>query len=197
MNWSVNRMIAISAHAVWFSARRAFSTACTIGVAGLCASVMSATVLSTVAVALPAAAFAETAECSADQLIVSGDFGEARFSVEVMDDNEGRARGLMNRPSLATSAGMLFVYDRPRSVSFWMENTLIPLDMIFTDGRGVVTRIHENAIPLDRTPIFGGDAVFAVLEISGGLSAKLGLEIGDRFQHPAFGPDASMPCFPN
>jgi uncharacterized membrane protein (UPF0127 family) len=75
-----------------------------------------------------------------------------------------------------------------------MENTLIPLDMIFADATGTVTRIHENAVPLDRTPIPGGEDVQFVLEVNGGMAGRLGLAVGDRLRHPAIGPDAAEPC---
>ena len=137
---------------------------------------------------------AEAYACSAASVDIRGDFGRARFSVEVADDAEERARGLMFRDSLATSSGMLFVYERPQELSFWMRNTLIPLDMIFVDSAGVVQHIHSNAIPQDLTPIRGGRGL-AVLEINGGLAERLGLEIGDELRHPAFNPAiAAWPC---
>ena len=101
----------------------------------------------------------------------------------------------MNRPAMARTAGMLFVYDKPQSVSFWMKNTLIPLDMIFADRTGRVTAIHENAVPLDTTPIPGGDSIQYVLEINGGMAAMLGLTVGSEMQHPAIEQsDATWPC---
>ena len=69
---------------------------------------------------------------------------------------------------------MLFVYEGPRRVAFWMKNTLIPLDMIFADATGRVTRVHANAVPLDETPIDGGEGVQFVLEINGGLADAAG-----------------------
>lgn len=89
---------------------------------------------------------------------------------------------------------MLFVYDRPQRVSFWMRNTLIPLDMIFMDEAGRVTRVHENAIPLDETGIPGGDEVQYVLEINGGLASRLGIDVGSELRHPIIGDDAAWPC---
>jgi uncharacterized membrane protein (UPF0127 family) len=112
--------------------------------------------------------------------------GQAEFTVEVVDTDETRAKGLMFRQYLSKFSGMLFVYDFPQSVSFWMQNTLIPLDMIFLDQTGTVMNVHSNAIPLDKTVIFGGDSVFAVLEINGGLSQKLRISQGAVLQHPAF-----------
>lgn len=143
---------------------------------------------------LLAGAQGAVAECRDDQLEIRGDWGQARFSVEVADDPDERAIGLMNREKMARSAGMLFVYEHPQRVGFWMDNTLIPLDMIFADETGVVTRIHENAIPLDRTTINGGDQVQFVLEINGGLSGRLGIEVGSEMRHPSIGEKSSWAC---
>ncbi len=138
---------------------------------------------------------AAQAACVEDRLELRGDWGMARFRVEVADDTSERATGLMYRESLPTQAGMLFVYERPQSVAFWMANTLIPLDMIFADATGTVTRIHENAIPGDRTPIPGGDNVQYVLEINGGMAETLGITVGSQIQHPAIDPElAAWPC---
>ena len=135
-----------------------------------------------VALTLPAAA---SALCSDDRVEIRGDFGTARFRVSVADTPQERAQGLMHVPEMPRMTGMLFVYERPQQVSFWMENTLIPLDMIFADETGVVRRIHENAVPLDRTPIPGGDGIQYVLEINGGMASELGLSEGDEMRHPA------------
>lgn len=135
------------------------------------------------------------AECSPSVVAIKGDFGQARFNIEVADDAGERAQGLMFRESMPYASGMLFVYESPRSVAFWMRNTLIPLDMIFIDSTGTIAHIHENAIPLDETPIPGGDQILAVLEINAGLSKRLGLETGNVLQHEAFTPStAAWPC---
>ncbi|MBM1814435.1 DUF192 domain-containing protein [Sulfitobacter pseudonitzschiae] len=135
------------------------------------------------------------AACSQGAVDLRGDWGQARFNVEIADDNEERAQGLMNRPKMPQSAGMLFVYESPRPMNFWMRNTLIPLDMIFIDAQGVVQNIHHRAIPLDETPIFGGDNLLAALEINGGLAERMGITEGTQVRHPAFdGDDAAWPC---
>ncbi len=100
----------------------------------------------------------------------------------------------MNRPSMPRSAGMLFVYETPQRATFWMRNTLIPLDMIFAGPDGVVTHVHENAIPLDETTIDGGRGVQFVLEINGGLAGPLGIEPGTELRHPAIGDAATWSC---
>jgi hypothetical protein len=115
--------------------------------------------------------------------------------VEVADDPAERAQGLMNRPSLPRGAGMLFLYEAPQRATFWMRNTLIPLDMIFMDETGTVTRIHENAVPLDETTIDGGDGVRAVLEINGGLARAIGIGVGSELRHPGLDQSrAAWPC---
>jgi len=127
---------------------------------------------------------AAAAACAPDTVTVRGAFGEAAFRVEIADDPEERAQGLMFVEEMPTFEGMLFVYESPRRASFWMHNTLIPLDMLFADPGGVITRIHQNAIPLDRTSIDGGEGVLYVLEINGGLSERFGIAEGDRLIHP-------------
>lgn len=136
-----------------------------------------------------------SAACSPDRVDLKGDWGQAAFSVELADDPQERAKGLMFRQSLPKGAGMLFVYETPQRASFWMKNTLIPLDMLFVDESGRVTRVHNNAIPHDLTPIDGGEGVYAVLEINGGLAARYGIESGTILRHPAF-PEglAIWPC---
>jgi len=132
--------------------------------------------------------------CAPDVAELRGPWGQARFSVEVADDAQERAQGLMNRDSLGASRGMLFLYERPIHATFWMRNTLIPLDMIFLDAQGRVTRIHENAQPLDETIVDGGRGVSAVLEINGGLVRRIGITVGSEMHHPFFGPQAAWPC---
>lgn len=138
---------------------------------------------------------AAAAACRDGAVELRGDWGTARISVEIADEPSAQARGLMHRDRLAAMAGMLFVYDRPQRVSFWMRNTLIPLDMIFADPAGRITRIHENAMPHDETPIPGGEGVQLVLEVNGGLAGRLGLTEGDVMRHPRIDPArAAWPC---
>ena len=133
--------------------------------------------------------------CAPDRVDLRGDWGQAQFSVDVADDNEERARGLMFVESMPTSRGMLFVYDRPQRAVFWMRNTLIPLDMIFADRTGKITHVHSNAIPLDETGIDGGNDVAFVLEINGGLAERMGIAVGSELRHPSVGADdAIWPC---
>lgn len=135
--------------------------------------------------------------CSPDSIDVRNGATTVRFGVEVVDTAPERAQGLMNRPSLPRFSGMIFVYDRPQSVGFWMRNTLIPLDMLFADATGTVQRIHENAVPLSEETIPGGDNIQYVLEINGGLARQLGLTEGAQLRHPAIpAATAAWPCAP-
>ncbi len=118
-----------------------------------------------------------------------------RFSVEIADDSAERAVGLMNRESLPRSAGMLFAYADERQVAFWMKNTLIPLDMIFLDASGQVTRVHPMAKPLDLSMIDGGEGVKFVIEINGRLAKTLGIVEGSVMMHPILdAATAKWPC---
>jgi uncharacterized protein len=144
--------------------------------------------------ALPGTVLAEAA-CAPDRLDLKMPDGRESFAVEVADDAAERSQGLMFRADLQTASGMLFVYESARHANFWMKNTLIPLDMIFADTTGTVTRVHANAIPGDLTQIDGGEGVRFVLEINGGLAGKLGIAPGAIFRHPAIPADqAAWPC---
>ena len=108
---------------------------------------------------------------------------QAKFCVELAINNEERQRGLMFRKGMELSDGMMFVYERPQSVSFWMKNTSIPLDIIFADEAGVITKIFENARPFSTTSIFGGYDVQYVVEINAGLTKSLGIKTGGLIKH--------------
>ena len=143
--------------------------------------------------AVPGAALAQ--DCAQDRVDIRGPGGQQRFTVEVADEGAERAQGLMFRDKMPSSAGMLFVYDAPQRAAFWMKNTLIPLDMIFADETGRVRKVHSNAIPGDTTPIEGGEGIQYVLEINGGLAARMGIAEGAELRHPAIGQrTAAWPC---
>ena len=108
---------------------------------------------------------------------------QAKFCVELAINNEARQRGLMFRKGMELGDGMMFVYEQPQSVSFWMKNTSIPLDIIFADEAGVITKIFENARPFSTTSIFGGYDVQYVLEINAGLTESLGIKTGGLIKH--------------
>ena len=146
-----------------------------------------------VALSLGAGAASAAPVCSNGAVQLRGDFGEAQFNIDVAATQAERSKGLMYVKSMPSSYGMLFVFDRPRKVSFWMKNTLIPLDMIFVDAQGVVQNVHVNAVPGDLTPIHGQGQIKYVLEINGGLAPQLGIGPGTQLRHPAID-GAAWPC---
>ena len=137
------------------------------------------------ALAFVVAAPAAAQDCAANVADLRDADSTLRFQVEVVDTAESRARGLMFRESLPKFSGMLFVYETPQPVAFWMKNTLIPLDMLFFDPEGRLIRIAREAQPHDETPLPGGDNVRFVLEINGGLAETLGIDLGAELRHPA------------
>jgi uncharacterized membrane protein (UPF0127 family) len=133
--------------------------------------------------------------CAPDVVDLRGPWGQAQFRIETADDAESRAQGLMHRESLPAMSGMLFLYDSPQPLVFWMRNTLIPLDLLFIDPNGEVLMVHERAIPLDESHIVGPDASIAVLEINGGMAQTLGIKAGSHIRHSFFdGISSSWPC---
>lgn len=123
------------------------------------------------------------------------------IGVEIADDPDERARGLMHRTGLDQGHGMLFIYPEPQPVSFWMRNTLIPLDILFFDPAGRLAHVHAGARPLDETPLPGaipGDPAperLMVLEIGGGEAARLGIAPGALLSHPGLDQArAAAPC---
>jgi uncharacterized protein len=101
------------------------------------------------------------------------------FRVEVAKTSEQQARGLMFRTTMGADEGMIFPMDPPRGASFWMRNTVIPLDIIYIGTDGRISNIAANAVPYDETPLPSVGAVKGVLELNGGRAAQLGIVAGD------------------
>jgi len=119
-------------------------------------------------------------------LSIETEAGRHDFTVEIATDPQERARGLMFRDALPADRGMLFDYRRPQIVTMWMKNTLIPLDMIFIGGDGLIRRIVERTVPLSLETISSREPVRAVLELSGGSADRLDIRVGDRVFHALF-----------
>jgi hypothetical protein len=105
--------------------------------------------------------------------------GKHPFVVEVARTAEQQERGLMFRRTLAPDRGMIFPYDPPQEVAFWMKNTLIPLDIVYIRADGTIARI-VHAQSMDLTPLPSGEPIALVLEIRGGRAAELGIAEGDK-----------------
>jgi uncharacterized membrane protein (UPF0127 family) len=119
-------------------------------------------------------------------LEIASKSGVHSFSVEVVDNDADRAKGLMFRRSLPEGTGMLFDFKTEQDVAFWMQNTYVPLDMIFIRADGRIFRIAENTEPMSTKQIPSGGKVLAVLEVIAGTTRKLGIVAGDRVAHPIF-----------
>ncbi len=105
--------------------------------------------------------------------------GVRHFTVEIADTDATRETGLMFRKSLAPDKGMLFDFGTPQTVTFWMKNTLIPLDMVFIAKDGHVVSIARNAVPMSEALIPSGGPIVGVLELRGGRAAEIGVKPGD------------------
>lgn len=105
------------------------------------------------------------------------------FEVDIADDTEERQQGLMFVEEMKDNKGMIFVYDKPRNLAFWMKNTLIPLDIIYIGENYRVVSIAKNAQPCENDPCKSYSSNVEaqyVLEINGGLSDEYGIEVGDK-----------------
>jgi uncharacterized membrane protein (UPF0127 family) len=130
---------------------------------------------------------AEDVQFKRSSLTIVASGHDLKFEVELATNDTERSRGLMFRKQLGAYEGMLFDFFQEMQVSFWMKNTLIPLDMVFIAGDGTVKHVHANAVPLSTDPIPSLYPVRAVLEINGGSAALLGIKPGDTVKNPIFG----------
>lgn len=117
------------------------------------------------------------------------EFRGERFTVEVADEHEERARGLMFRDELPDGTGMLFVHDQPQPLAYWMKNTKIPLDIFYFDASRRLVSVSRGVPPCslgDRCPPYPskGPALY-VLELNAGEASRLGAGEGDQI---VFGP---------
>ncbi len=101
------------------------------------------------------------------------------FTVEIAGSSMEQAKGMMFRTGLADNMGMIFPFPQPKPASFWMKNTVIPLDIIFIRPNGTIESIAQNTVPYSTDPVEAGELVTAVLELRGGLTAELGINAGD------------------
>lgn len=104
------------------------------------------------------------------------------FRVEVARTSSEQARGLMFRERMGPNEGMIFPMRPPRYASFWMRNTLIPLDIVFIGQDGRILNIAAQAVPHDESPIPSYGIAAAVLELNGGRAAQLGIVPGDKVE---------------
>ena len=144
------------------------------------------------AVALPAANAARAQEAvtfdRTELAIVTAGGGRHQFKVDWAKSWPQKARGLMFRKEMPLDNGMLLDYDPPTEASIWMRNTLIPLDLVFISADGTIESIYLGAKPHDETPRPSKGPVRAVLELNAGVTRLLGIQPGDKVEHPIFKP---------
>jgi uncharacterized protein len=109
------------------------------------------------------------------------------FQVEVARTPAQQTTGLMFRTSVPADGGMLFIWGQPIESKMWMKNTLAPLDMVFIKSDGTIRRIAENTVPQSLAVIPSDGPVVATLELQGGITAKLGILVGDHVLCKALG----------
>jgi Uncharacterized conserved protein len=110
----------------------------------------------------------------------------AKIDIEVADNNQKRARGLMYRTSIPEKAGMLFIHDREQIQSFWMKNTYIPLDMLFINSAKEIVTIHPNTSPMKEWNYASTEPALYVVEVNAGFCARYNIKIGDKIYFTYF-----------
>ncbi|AFN74709.1 secreted protein containing DUF192 [Melioribacter roseus P3M-2] len=103
-----------------------------------------------------------------------------KIDVEIADDDIQRATGLMYREYMAENQGMLFIFPHESPQSFWMKNTILPLDIIFVDAGGNIVKIHKYTTPYSETSYQSGKPAKYVVEVNAGFADKYGIREGDR-----------------
>ena len=110
--------------------------------------------------------------------------GKMPFKLEIADSNASRERGLMFRPSMPADHGMLFVFDHPEVLGFWMKNTHIALDIIYLDAEGRVLTIKQMK-PLDEKSVSSERPAKYAIEINAGMAKTASVREGDVIHLPA------------
>lgn len=102
------------------------------------------------------------------------------FRVEVALTPAQQAQGLMFRTTMGPDEGMIFPYNPPQTVSFWMRNTVLSLDIIFIGVDGRVVNIAANATPYSEQSLPAAAPVSGVLELNAGRAKELGIVAGSK-----------------
>ncbi|WP_108659652.1 DUF192 domain-containing protein [Acuticoccus kandeliae] len=129
------------------------------------------------------AATIDKATLPADELVLVTGSGTHTFTIEIADDPVERAQGLMFRETMARDHGMLFDFGREAPRAFWMKNTPLPLDIIFTRGDGTVVSIAKHTTPFSTDSIPSDGPARFVFEVNAGVADEIGLAPGDTLLH--------------
>ncbi|MGC9331289.1 MAG: DUF192 domain-containing protein [Bacteroidales bacterium] len=106
----------------------------------------------------------------------------SRIDVEIADTEFDRALGLMFRPEMADTLGMLFLFEQERNQAFWMRNTIIPLDIIYVNSKGEIVKIFKNTKTLSDESLPSGKPAIYVVEVNAGYCDEHGIEAGDKVE---------------
>ncbi len=137
-------------------------------------------------------AWADSSGAQAQQLekaflkITKKDGSSVLLHVEIADDMQERAIGMMYRQGVPQNTGMLFVFQDNTERFFWMKNTFVSLDILFLDKRGRIHHIHKNAVPESLERIPSKRQSVGVLEIGAGEAERLGIQVGDYIEYSDF-----------
>ena len=112
--------------------------------------------------------------------ITTADGKAHEFSVELARTPRQQQVGLMYRTSIAPGEGMLFVWPRPEISQMWMQHCPVPEDMVFIGTDGTIASIAENTVPESLALVSSNVVTAATLELQGGVTAKLGISVGDK-----------------
>ena len=123
--------------------------------------------------------------CKLSKLTIETENGPIVYEVETAATRSEMAKGLMNREELSANSGMIFVLNGEMQVAMWMKDTLVPLDMLFTNKEGKIIWIYENALPHSTFLIQPeiSEPLYSVIEINGGDVKKKGIKLGDMVKH--------------
>lgn len=104
------------------------------------------------------------------------------IDVEIAETDETRHRGLMFREKMDENQGMLFIFNRNEPESFYMKNTLIPLDIIFITSKREIIKIYKNTTPLSEKDLPSFKPIKFVVEVIGGFTDKYNIKEGDYIE---------------
>ncbi len=136
--------------------------------------------LAALALATPAVAACPNLGLKTKPAVFHTATGKHRYTLEVAASGEEQACGLMFRAEMPRDRGMIFPFTPPRDASFWMENTVLPLDLIFVGPNNRVLNVAANAVPYSRAFLRSKGPTAAVIELNAGEAARIGLKPGDR-----------------
>ena len=132
--------------------------------------------------------------CDMSFLTIEFKDAKAEMKVELADSYLERKKGLMFRKKLDLNSGMLFIYEEPQQLGFWMKNTLVPLDIAFANKKGKVMRVVHDTEPLSLNIINSGENIQYVLEVNAGYSEQFNLYVGSQLIHSSIDKNLNYLC---